>query len=88
MADLQAGATGAMTGGGYPDVFRPILDDFRAGRRDAAMARYEKYLPLINFENRQGGLLTCKALMKAAGLIACDAPRSPVAPMTMRCGQG
>ncbi len=81
MADLDAGATGAMTGGGYPDAFRVILDHHTAGRRDAAVAAYEKWLPLINYENRQGGLLTCKALMKAGGIIACDAPRSPIAPM-------
>jgi dihydrodipicolinate synthase/N-acetylneuraminate lyase len=34
-------------------------------------------LPLINLENRQGGLLTAKALMKEGGIVACDAPRHP-----------
>ena len=29
MADLDAGATGAMPSGGYPDGLRPIVDDFR-----------------------------------------------------------
>ena len=32
MADLDAGATGAMTGGGYPDGIRQIIDPFAAGR--------------------------------------------------------
>ncbi|HSU04632.1 MAG TPA: dihydrodipicolinate synthase family protein, partial [Acetobacteraceae bacterium] len=53
MADLDAGATGSMTGGGYPDAFRAILDDWFAGRSDAAVAGYERWLPLINYENRQ-----------------------------------
>ncbi|PHK94170.1 dihydrodipicolinate synthase family protein [Pseudoroseomonas rhizosphaerae] len=79
--DLEAGATGSMTGGGYPDGIRPILEDYRAGRREAAMAGYARWLPLINYENRQAGLLAAKALMRAGGIIACDAPRHPVAPM-------
>ena len=33
MADLDAGATGAMTGGGYPDGIRQIVDAYAAGRR-------------------------------------------------------
>jgi len=76
-ADLEAGATGAMTGGGFPDGVRPILDDWRAHRREAAIARYERWLPLINIENRQCGFLAAKALMKEGGIIACEAPRHP-----------
>src|SRR5215207_8633269 len=37
LPDLDAGATGAMTGGGYPDGIRPILDAYSAGRRDDAI---------------------------------------------------
>ena len=77
LADLDAGATGAMTGGGYPDAMRLIVDAHRAGRRDAAFEAYQRWLPLINFENRQAGLLAAKALMLAGGVIACDAPRHP-----------
>ncbi|HEX5325906.1 MAG TPA: dihydrodipicolinate synthase family protein [Acetobacteraceae bacterium] len=81
LADLDAGATGSMTGGGYPDAFRDILDHWFAGRRDQAVAAYERWLPLINYENRQCGLLACKALMQAGGVIGCDAPRAPLAPL-------
>ena len=77
LADLDAGATGAMTGGGYPDGMRRIVDAYAAGRRDDAIAEYTRWLPLINFENRQAGLLAAKALMQAGGAIACDAPRHP-----------
>jgi dihydrodipicolinate synthase/N-acetylneuraminate lyase len=77
LADLDAGATGAMTGGGYPDGIRTIVDPFLAGDREAAVAAYGRWLPLINFENRQGGFLAAKALMLAGGIIACDAPRCP-----------
>jgi len=77
LADLDAGATGSMTGGGYPDGLRPILDAYRAGRREEAIERYTRWLPLINIENRQCGFLAAKALMKEGGIIACDAPRHP-----------
>jgi dihydrodipicolinate synthase/N-acetylneuraminate lyase len=81
LADLDAGANGAMTGGGFPDGIRTIVDPYLAGDREAAMAAYNRWLPLINFENRQGWLLAAKALMKAGGVIASDAPRHPIAPM-------
>ncbi len=77
MPDLDAGATGAMTGGAYPDGIRKIVDAYAAGRREEAAAHYQQWLPLINFENRQGGILTAKALMKEGGVIACEAGRHP-----------
>lgn len=77
LPDLDAGATGSMTGGGYPDGIRRIIDPYLAGRREEAVAEYGRWLPLINCENRQGGILTAKALMKEGGVIACDAPRHP-----------
>lgn len=78
MADLDAGATGAMTGGGYPDGIRQIIDPYFAGRRDAAMAAYARWLPLINWENRQCGLQAAKILMKEGGVIGSDAVRHPL----------
>ena len=77
MPDLDAGATGAMTGGAYPDGIRKIVDAYAAGRREEATAHYQQWLPLINYENRQGGILTAKALMKEGGVIACEAGRHP-----------
>ncbi|WP_295523727.1 dihydrodipicolinate synthase family protein [uncultured Pseudacidovorax sp.] len=81
LADLHAGATGAMTGGGFPDGIRPILEAHRRGDMDAAFAHYQRWLPLINHENRQAGMLAAKALMKEGGVIACEAPRHPLPPM-------
>ena len=81
LADLNAGATGSMTGGGFPDGIRPIIEAFRVGDVDGAFAQYQRWLPLINHENRQAGMLAAKALMKEGGVIACDAPRHPLPPM-------
>jgi len=78
MADLEAGATGAMTGGGYPDGIRQIIDPYFAGRRDEAMAAYGRWLPLINYENRQCGLHACKALMQEGGVIKSEMVRHPL----------
>jgi dihydrodipicolinate synthase/N-acetylneuraminate lyase len=77
LADLDAGATGTMPSAAYPDLLRPIVDDYAAGSREAAVAGYDRLLPLINYENRQCGLLACKALMREGGIIASDAARHP-----------
>jgi len=81
MADLDAGATGSMTGGGYPDGIRAIVDAYAAGRREEAASLYARWLPLINYENRQGGLAAAKALMKEGGVIGHDGVRPPLPEM-------
>ena len=81
MADLDAGCTGAMTGGGYPDGIRQIMDPWLAGDRAAARAAYAQWLPLINHENRQCGLAAAKALMKEGGIIRSDMLRHPQTPL-------
>jgi 4-hydroxy-tetrahydrodipicolinate synthase len=78
LADLDAGATGSMTGGGFPDGIRRIVDPYLAGRREEAMEAYGRWLPLINYENRQAGLLAAKALMEEGGVIRCGAARHPI----------
>ena len=55
IADLDAGATGTMTGGGYPDGIRQIVDAYPPADT-TGVAGYEQWLPLINYENRQCGL--------------------------------
>ena len=81
LADLDAGATGAMTGGGFPDGIRQIMDAYAAGRREEAVEAYGRWLPLINYENRQAGLIAAKALMKEGGIIMSEAVRHPLKPM-------
>ena len=78
LADLDAGATGAMTGGGYPDLIKPIVDNYLGGNRASAIEAYARCLPLINYENRQCGLLAAKILMKEGGIIGSDMGRHPL----------
>ncbi|MCC6627443.1 MAG: dihydrodipicolinate synthase family protein [Chloroflexi bacterium] len=82
MPDLDAGATGTMPSAAIPDALRRVVDLYLAGRRDEAIATYEPWLPLINYENRQCGLRATKALMKEGGIIRSDAVRHPLTPLS------
>lgn len=77
LPDLDAGATGAMTGGGYPDGIKAIFDAFFSNDREKAVSLYQQWLLLINYENRQTGIQTSKILMKEGGIIASDYARHP-----------
>ncbi len=80
-SDLEAGATGTMTSAGYPDGIRLIFDAYHAGRKSEAANEYRRWLPLINYENRQTGIATSKILMKEGGIIASEAVRHPLLPV-------
>ncbi|HPE24935.1 dihydrodipicolinate synthase family protein [Albidovulum sp.] len=84
LADLDAGATGTMTSGLFPEKIRPIVTDYRAGNLDAALARWKLCLPLINHENRQCGLRACKTVFAAGGVIGSDHVRHPLKPLGER----
>jgi dihydrodipicolinate synthase/N-acetylneuraminate lyase len=78
MADLDAGATGTMCSALLPDLIKPVVEEFLAGRRDEAARRYARILPLVNYENRQCGLRAAKTVMQEGGVIASDAVRHPL----------
>jgi 4-hydroxy-tetrahydrodipicolinate synthase len=81
MADLDAGATGTMTSATLPDLIRPAVVDYLAGRRAEAARVYARLLPLINFENRQCGWRACKAAMREGGVIGSEHVRHPTRPL-------
>jgi 2-keto-3-deoxy-L-arabinonate dehydratase len=82
MADLDAGATGTMPSALLPDLIKPVVEHYRAARRAEAAAHYARILPLINYENRQCGLRAAKTVMREGGVIASDAVRHPIAPLS------
>jgi dihydrodipicolinate synthase/N-acetylneuraminate lyase len=88
LPDLDAGATGTMPSAVQPDLLRAIIQHYQSGERDAAVALYERSLPLIHFENRQCGLRATKVLMQEGGIIACDRTRQPMAPLHPATRQG
>ena len=81
MADLEAGATGTMPSALLPDLIRPVVTHFLAGRHAEAASAYARTLPLINHENRQCGLRATKTVMMEGGVIESDAVRHPLAPL-------
>lgn len=88
MADLDAGATGTMTSAMIPDLIRPILGLHVSGDRKGAAALYGKLLPIINYENRQCGLRSAKAVMKEGGVIRSEAVRHPLTPLHPKTREG
>ena len=81
LPDLDAGAVGTMPSCAVPDVLVRVVRAYRSGDRDAAVELWERYLPMIHFENRQCGLRATKALMYEGGIIASEATRAPLAPL-------
>ncbi len=58
-------------------ALRRTWDLWHAGLHDAAIAEYERGVPLIIYENKLCGLMATKALMAEGGIIASEAPRAP-----------
>lgn len=81
MADLDAGATGTMPSALLPDLIKPVVGHYLAGRRSEAATEYARILPLINYENRQCGLRATKAAMVEGGVIRSEAVRHPLTPL-------
>ena len=84
LADLDAGATGTMTSGMFPEHLGVIVREYLAGDHGGALAQWQKCLPLINHENRQCGLRACKTVYAEGGVIESDHVRHPLHPMTER----
>jgi 4-hydroxy-tetrahydrodipicolinate synthase len=81
LADLEAGATGAMTSAMITDQIKPVLQKFAAGDRDGAIAAYGRVAMAINHENRQCGFRSAKAAMVAGGVIRSAFCRHPIPPL-------
>ncbi len=81
MADLDAGATGSMCSAMIPDLIKPVITAHHSRDRVKAAALYKNILPLINYENRQCGLRSAKALMMEGGVIKSDHVRHPLRPL-------
>ncbi|WP_299669161.1 dihydrodipicolinate synthase family protein [uncultured Ruegeria sp.] len=81
LADLDAGATGAMTSGMVVDQIKPVITHHLARRIDEATAAYGRVAMVINHENRQCGWQSCKAAMVEGGVIRSEFCRHPIDPL-------
>ncbi|MCY4070339.1 MAG: dihydrodipicolinate synthase family protein [Chloroflexi bacterium] len=82
LEELNRGASGTMTGFAFTEILVAVYDAFKAGRRDDAEAIFDKYLPLIRYENQPLINLTIrKAFLRRRGAIADATPRQPFNPI-------
>lgn len=77
LQELDAGACGTMPSSSLPGVFSQVCEAFRSGQRDNAVALFNRYLPLINFEIRLGGRNAAKEILASQGVIQSARVRSP-----------
>jgi 4-hydroxy-tetrahydrodipicolinate synthase len=77
--ELGRGASGIMTGFGFPHILADICRLFREGDREVARAVFFEYLPIIRFEAQLGvgGVAIRKRLFFERGLIATPDARGP-----------
>ena len=82
LEELQRGASGTMTGFAFTEILVAVYDAFHAGRIAVAQALFDRYLPLIRYENQPLVNLTIrKALLQVRRAVANDTPRPPFHPI-------
>jgi 4-hydroxy-tetrahydrodipicolinate synthase len=80
--ELHRGGIGAMTGFAYPEVLVEVINLFFDGENQRAMELFNKFLPLILFENQEGiNLSIRKEAIKHRGLLTTAKVRHPAGPI-------
>jgi len=75
---LQRGADGVMTGFAYPDMLVEVYKRFAAGDGEGAEDLYDRYLPIVCYEQQPGyGLAVRKEILRRRGAIRCSKVRVP-----------
>lgn len=78
LEELMRGADGAMTGFGYPEMMRQVLDAFQAGDVERARDIFDAYMPMIRYEAQPGmGLAIRKHSLAQQGIISHPTVRRP-----------
>jgi 4-hydroxy-tetrahydrodipicolinate synthase len=76
--ELARGADGAMTGFSFPEMLVDVCRLVRAGELDTALDLYDRYLPLVRYEQQPGlGLAVRKYVLWRRGALGTPALRSP-----------
>jgi len=82
LEELRRGAAGTMTGFAFIEVLVAVFAAFQAGDMAAAERIFDRYLPLIRYENQPKiNLSLRKELLYRRGAIACPVLREPFAPL-------
>lgn len=78
LEELLRGADGAMTGFGYPEMMRLVVDAVRSGDIDRARDIFDAYMPMVRYEAQPGmGLAIRKYTLAKQGIIAHPTLRKP-----------
>ena len=77
--DMEQGTEGFMTGFAFPEILAAMNGAAQAGELERAHRLYQRFLPLIVFE-QQPGVAVRKELYRLRGLIASNHVRHPAAP--------
>ncbi len=82
LEELGRGAAGTMTGFAFTEILVAVYEAFKSGRQRDAEAIFDKYLPLIRYENQPLINLTIrKAFLQRRGAIQNATPRPPFNPI-------
>ena len=83
LEELMRGADGAMTGFGYPEMMRHVLDALLSGDVERARDIFDAYMPMIRYEAQPGmGLAIRKYSLARQGIIGHLTLRKPGASLT------
>jgi 4-hydroxy-tetrahydrodipicolinate synthase len=76
--ELRRGADGAMTGFAFPEMLVEVYERFVAGDADGAEDVYDRYLPILRYEQQPGfGLAARKEILRRRGAMRSAATRAP-----------
>ncbi len=76
--ELRRGADGAMTGFAFPEMLVEVYERFVAGDADGAEDVYDRYLPILRYEQQPGfGLAVRKEILRRRGALRSAATRAP-----------
>jgi 4-hydroxy-tetrahydrodipicolinate synthase len=76
--ELRRGADGAMTGFAFPEMLVEVHERFAGGDPDGAEDVYDRYLPILRYEQQPGfGLAVRKEILRRRGALGSAATRAP-----------
>lgn len=82
LEELERGADGTMTGFAFSEILIAVYKAHQAGDADRAAQIFDRYLPLIRFENQPViNLAIRKELLRKRGAIETATLRQPFAPI-------
>lgn len=84
LEEMLRGADGAMTGFGYPEMMRLVVDLVKSGDINRARDVFDAYMPMIRYEAQPGlGLAIRKHSLARQGVIAHPTLRKPGAGLSL-----